>query len=150
MKSMVLGKYYRDGEVIARQGELGTCMYVIQEGKVEMLHRKGSTELSLAELEAGDFFAESGLLEQGHVLSATFRAVGDTCVLSIEKRAFLNRIHEDPSFVVKMLRKLSRRNAQLEAMLVATAVGELTPQIALDATLKQARTAAAGGGSEKA
>ncbi|MFN2189909.1 MAG: cyclic nucleotide-binding domain-containing protein, partial [Candidatus Promineifilaceae bacterium] len=29
---------YHDGEVIIRQGEVGDCMYVIQEGKVEIIH----------------------------------------------------------------------------------------------------------------
>jgi len=72
-------------------------------------------------LEAGGFFGESGLFEKESVRPATARAVGDTCVLSIEKKAFLDRIHEDPSFVIKMLRTMSRRIRELEAMLVSTA-----------------------------
>jgi CRP-like cAMP-binding protein len=37
-----LGKVYQDGEVIIRQGEAGDYMYVIQEGRVEVLVDQGS------------------------------------------------------------------------------------------------------------
>ena len=38
-----MGEVYLDGEVIIRQGDAGGCMYVIQEGQVEvvLLDRKG-------------------------------------------------------------------------------------------------------------
>ena len=36
MKGVSLGKLYQDGETIVREGEVGNCMYVIQQGKVEV------------------------------------------------------------------------------------------------------------------
>lgn len=144
MKSMILGKYYRDGDVIMRQDELGNCMYVIQEGQVELRRRKGNKEFCITLLGSGEFFGEDGLLEQDAVRTATASAVGDTCVLSIEKRAFLARIHEDPSFVVKMLRRLSRRVRDLEVTLVNVAAGEASPDSVLSAT-GSANSAQSGG-----
>jgi CRP-like cAMP-binding protein len=35
-----LGKVYQDGEAIVRQGEVGDCIYVIQEGQVEVVAEK--------------------------------------------------------------------------------------------------------------
>ena len=32
-----LGKVYGDGQVIIQQGEVGDCMYVVQDGQVEVV-----------------------------------------------------------------------------------------------------------------
>ena len=117
MKSSILGRMYLDGEVIYRQGEMGDCMYVVQEGSVELLQRKGDKEYCLAVLGAGEFFGLSALFERD-VRSATVRALGDTCVLRLEKKAFMKRAHEDASFVLTILEKLIQRIRELEAALI--------------------------------
>jgi CRP/FNR family cyclic AMP-dependent transcriptional regulator len=118
--SRYLGNIYRDGDVVCRQGELGECMYMVQEGRVEIMVRRGDKEFCLGMLEKGDFFGEATLLEQA-VRPATLRAVGDAVVLTVEKKAFLHRLHEDPSFAVKIIRKMSRRIHQLEQSLMRSA-----------------------------
>ncbi len=120
MTERMLGRQYRDGEVIVRQGELGDCMYLIQEGEVEVIQRSGDKEFCLAVLEAGDFFGEMALLEQ-EVRPATVRALGNVFVLSVEKRTFLHRMHEDASFAFRIIKKMAGRIRQLEAALVRTA-----------------------------
>jgi CRP/FNR family transcriptional regulator, cyclic AMP receptor protein len=121
MQSTVLGRWLKDGQVICRQGELGDCLYIIEKGQVELMRRDGSTEFCLRVLEAGDIWGEGGLLERDHVRTATARAIGEVCVLTIEKRMFLDRIHEDPSFALKIMRRMSRRIRELEDALVRTA-----------------------------
>lgn len=120
MQSAELGRWFKDGQVICRQGQLGDCLYIIGQGQVELIRRDGSFEFCLRVLEAGDFWGESGLLERDHVRSATARAIGDVCVLTVEKKIFLERIHEDPSFALKIMRKMSRRIRELEDALVRT------------------------------
>jgi CRP-like cAMP-binding protein len=117
MRSGVLGKMYRDGDVICRQGEMGDCMYIVEFGKVELLQRRGEDEFCLGVLDIGDFFGESALFERD-VRSATARAVGEACVLRLEKKAFMERAHEDASFVLPIMEKLIKRVRQLEAALV--------------------------------
>ena len=119
--STVLGRWYKDSEIICRQGELGDCMYFVQEGEVELMRREGSCEFCLGVLRAGDFWGEAGLLQRDHLRTATARAIGDASILSVEKRMFLSRIQEDPSFVLKVMRKMSRRIQELETALVRTA-----------------------------
>ena len=51
------------GEIIFREGDLGTEMYIISEGKVEILNRLGEDDRVLAVLEKGDFFGEMSVLE---------------------------------------------------------------------------------------
>jgi CRP-like cAMP-binding protein len=120
MASNALGRLYRDGEVIIRQGELGDCMYLILSGKVEVLQRKDEQEYSLAVLEKGDFFGEMGLFEQD-VRSATVRALGGAILLTLDKRMFLQRIHEDASFAYRILCRMARRIRELDALLVRVA-----------------------------
>jgi CRP/FNR family cyclic AMP-dependent transcriptional regulator len=118
--SNALGRLYRDGEVIVRQGELGDCMYLILEGKVEVLQRKDEQEYSLAVLEKGDFFGEMGLFDHD-VRSATVRALGGAILLTVDKRMFMQRIHEDASFAYKILRRMARRIRELDDLLIRVA-----------------------------
>ncbi len=119
MNTETLGKLFRDGEIIVRQGEMGDCMFVIQEGGVQILQRKGDKEYCLAELGEGDCFGEMALFEQ-EVRSATVRARGDVRVLTVDKRMFLRRVHEDPSLAFNILQKMSHRVRELNEALNKT------------------------------
>ena len=118
MNTGALGKLLQDGEVIVRQGEVGNCMYVIQQGQVEVLLKKGDADVCVAVLGEGDFFGEMALFDQ-EVRSATVRARGEARILTLEKRTFLRRIHEDPSLAFRMLEKMSRRVRKLNDSLNA-------------------------------
>lgn len=109
-----LGKVYQDGEVIVRQGEVGDCMYVIQEGQVEVVAERGDGELRLNVLDAGELFGEMAVVER-ETRVATVRAVGATRVLTIDRKSFLRRIHEDPSLAYRIVQTMSRRIRELDA-----------------------------------
>jgi CRP/FNR family cyclic AMP-dependent transcriptional regulator len=103
-----LGRVYQDGEAIVRQGEVGDCMYVIQEGKVEVLMEQDGNDVLLMTLEEGDFFGETAIFEH-EVRSATVRALGEVRVLTVDERTFLRRIHKDPSLAVRIVQTMSAR-----------------------------------------
>lgn len=115
-KSNALGKVYADGEVIVREGDLGDTMYVIQEGRVEVTSFASDGERQLAILEAGDFFGEMAVFEQ-EVRSATVRAFGDARILTVDRKALMRRIQEDPLMAVHLLRTMSHRIRELNAAL---------------------------------
>jgi CRP-like cAMP-binding protein len=108
MDTGALGRTYQDGEVIVRQGEVGDCMFVIQEGKVEVVAEMGDCEVRLAVREEGDFFGEMAIFERD-VRSATVRALGEVRVLTVDKKNFLRRIHEDPSLAFRLVETMSGR-----------------------------------------
>ena len=116
MTTEALGKIYHDGDVIVRQGEMGDCMFIIQDGAAEVLQRKEDKEYCLAVLSEGDCFGEMALFEK-EVRSATVRARGDVRVLTVDKRLFLRRVHEDPSLAFNILQKMSHRIRELNAAL---------------------------------
>lgn len=104
-----LGRIYRDGEVIIRQGSTGDSMYVIQGGRVEVLQNSDSAgEQHLAFLERGDFFGEMAVFEK-ETRSATVRASGEARILKIDKKTLLTRIRDDPLLAVNLLKTMSHR-----------------------------------------
>lgn len=117
MEVGALGRIYKNGEAIVRQGETGDCMYVVQTGQLEVIQEKDGNEVRLAVLVKGDIFGEMALFEK-EKRSATVRALGDTRVLTVDKKTFLRRVHEDPSFAFRILQKMSQRIRQLDAELV--------------------------------
>ena len=129
METNVLGKIFQDGETIIRQGEYGDCMYVIQEGQVEIIRELDDNRVRLAVRQRGEFFGEMAIFER-EVRSATVRALGNARVLTIDKKNFLRRIHEDPSLAYRMVQTMSRRIRELsvEVTQLRTALGEFSNQ----------------------
>jgi CRP-like cAMP-binding protein len=108
MKTGALGKMYQDGEIIIRQGDTGDCMYVVQEGRVEVVVNQNHKEVRLALRGAGEFFGEMELFDH-EVRMATVRALGGARVLTVDKRNFMRRIHEDPSLAFRLVQTMSHR-----------------------------------------
>ncbi len=111
-----LGKVYQDGEVIIREGEAGDHMYVIQEGRVEILVDQGSKQVQLGIREVGHVLGEMAIFEH-QPRSATARALGQARVLTLDKESFLRRIHEDPSLAYHIMQTMSHRIRELSAEL---------------------------------
>jgi len=107
-----LGMTFRDGEVIIRQGDTGDCMYVIQEGHVEVVVKMNEIETVLAVRNQGDFFGEMAIFNR-EIRMATVRALGEVRVLSVDKRNLMRRIHEDPSLAYRIILALSQRIREL-------------------------------------
>jgi CRP-like cAMP-binding protein len=108
MESGVLGKVYKDTEVIVKQGERGDSMYVIQEGLVEIVNETDWGEVLLALRGKGEFFGEMAIFER-EARMATVRALGEARVLTIDKKNFLRRVHEDPSLAFHLVQSMSAR-----------------------------------------
>jgi hypothetical protein len=120
-----LGKVYRRGDVIVRQGDVGECMYIIQSGHVEVVKEGGGTETRLAELGEGEFFGEMALVEQD-VRSATVRALDEVRAITVDKKIFFRKVHEDPSLAFRIMQKMSHRIRELNDSLTQQPEEEVT------------------------
>ncbi len=103
-----LGRVYKNGEAICKEGEQGEVMYVIQSGRVKIIKHAHSGELTLATLESGDIFGEMALFDK-LPRSATATALGEARVLSVDKKKLFTTISNDPTLVFKILETMSRR-----------------------------------------
>ena len=112
MNMSALGKIFQNGETIVRQGEVGDCMYVVQDGQVEVVSNFGNREVQLAILGRNEFFGEMAIFDH-EIRSATIRAVGHARILTIDHKNFLRRIHEDPSLAYRLMEVMSKRVRRL-------------------------------------
>ena len=113
MSAEGLGRIYGDGEVIVRQGDIGECMFAIQDGRVQVLRCIDGHDVPVAVLQEGDIFGEMAILQK-EVRSATVRALGEARVLTIDKKTFLRRVQEDPSLAFNLARMLCKRVRRLD------------------------------------
>jgi CRP-like cAMP-binding protein len=120
-----LGTSYEDGEIVIGQGDPADCMYVVQQGQVEVVAENQGGSVRFAVLEAGDVFGEMALFGK-EPRSATVRAIGKARILSVNKRTFLRRVHEDPSLAYGLLKKMAERIRGLdsEILLLKKRLGE--------------------------
>jgi CRP/FNR family transcriptional regulator, cyclic AMP receptor protein len=108
MTSGGLGRIYQDHEIIVRQGEVGENMFVVQEGWVEVFLERQGAEVFLRTLGKGEIIGEMGLFDRD-IRSATVRARGQARLLTVDRKTFLRRIHEDPSLAFRLVETMSRR-----------------------------------------
>jgi CRP-like cAMP-binding protein len=114
MAEGTIGTTYDDGEIIARQGEVGDCMYVIQEGQVDIVVEEDGVETVLRTAQVGEFIGEMAIFDR-EVRSATLRAAGEARLLTIDKKNFLKRINKDPSLAFRLVQSMSSRVRDLSA-----------------------------------
>ena len=105
---------YRKGTVIFKKGELGNCMYAVQNGVVGIYtNYDSSDEIKLTEIKANGFFGEMGMIAQEE-RSATAIAEEDNTTVEIIRPEDLNTLFkENPSEVDMILRHLSSRLRKL-------------------------------------
>ncbi|HLE56869.1 MAG TPA: cyclic nucleotide-binding domain-containing protein [Rhodothermia bacterium] len=116
MSARAIGRVIRAGDVLFREGDIGDCMYVIQEGEAEVIRTEDGKDTRVAVMGAGDLFGEMAIIRH-EKRSATVRALTDLTVLTIDKRTFLRRVQEDPSLAFTVLHLMSRRVYELDSEL---------------------------------
>ena len=107
-----LGKDFHDGEIIVRQGDVGDSMFVIQQGQIEVLKETDGEQTRLRVAKEGEFMGEMAIFER-EKRSATLRAMGEVRILTIDKKNFLRRVHEDPSLAFRIAQTMSSRIREL-------------------------------------
>ena len=104
------------GDIIFSEGEIGTEMFIIQSGTVELLKEIGGETRVLSTLEKGDFFGEMSVLED-LPRTASARAKTDVELVRINGATFDAMLKSNTEIAVRMLRKLSRRIREVTDML---------------------------------
>ncbi|RKZ21027.1 hypothetical protein DRQ16_04150 [bacterium] len=112
-EKMSIERKYRKGEILFREGEPPREIFLIKEGKVEII--KGDKRLAI--LDAGEFLGEMAVLD-GRPRSATARALEDTVVLTLDRDELLKKMEDDPMLgalittLIRRLREADRRLAE--------------------------------------
>ncbi|MCB1055507.1 MAG: cyclic nucleotide-binding domain-containing protein [Acidobacteria bacterium] len=110
------------GQFIFHQNDLGTEMFIVHEGKVEILQQVGDDHKRLAVMEKGDFFGEMSLLDD-MPRNAGARALTDAKLLRINGSTFVQMLRKEPEIAIRIMRKFSRRLRDSDRLL-KQALGE--------------------------
>ena len=90
MANNLMQEIYLKGQYICKEGELGSCMYIIKDGEVECL--KGDKVIRV--LKKGENFGQKALLEDG-IRSLDVKAKTDCKIYSISTEFFKNQFGEN-------------------------------------------------------
>lgn len=104
------------GEKIFSQGDLGTEMFIILEGDVDIIKTINGGSHILSSLEKGDFFGEMALLESAP-RTADAVAKNDVRVLPINGSQFDEMLRKNPEIAVRIIRKYSKRLREANELL---------------------------------
>jgi small-conductance mechanosensitive channel/CRP-like cAMP-binding protein len=116
---------YGQGETIAREGDPGASMFVLQSGTAAVTLANAAGEL--ARLHDGAFFGEMSLLT-GDRRSATVTAVTDCELLEIGVDAFRRVVMTDAASVERVAEAVSNRRAELEHHRATRAAATAEPE----------------------
>jgi small-conductance mechanosensitive channel len=108
-------RMYAPGEVIVRQGDESSELYIIERGEVTVTVRRqnGETELDLARLGPGKFFGEMALVT-GDKRQATVRAVSACELLAVGREAMQRILEKTPDLAERISAVLAERQAALD------------------------------------
>jgi CRP/FNR family transcriptional regulator, cyclic AMP receptor protein len=125
----------KSGAVLFRAGDSGDAMYIIEEGKVRICVRaKDGYEVTLTELERGDFFGEMALLE-GKPRSADARVAEDARLAVLSREHFLSFVRSNPNVGLEMLTALANRLRHTDELLRHAATRNVNVEEAAQLTL---------------
>ncbi|ONF86835.1 cyclic nucleotide-binding domain-containing protein [Leptospira santarosai] len=100
------------GDIIFRKGDIGHNLYILSEGKVEILS-KNDTEV-IATLSEGQFFGEFALVTE-EPRSATVRSVGISELYTLSKEDFLRVLNLYPGFKDAMRESLKMLRVRIDS-----------------------------------
>lgn len=105
---------YIEGQVVTHQGDLGTGLYIITKGKVDVIANQGeSNEVKIATLGEGDMFGDMALLlEQPR--SSTIVATEATECFVLHRADFKRLAMENPEVLWNMLEIMAERVTRLD------------------------------------
>ena len=116
---------YTTGEIVFAEGDAGSEMFIVQDGKVGIVKNVAGREVFLTAQGRGDFFGEMALLES-QPRTATCFALVPTTLVAIRSGELLMKLRRDPTFALEMLQQMSRRISYLEEQMAKQMEHELT------------------------
>jgi CRP-like cAMP-binding protein len=105
---------YQAGQVIFKQGQPSEKMYVVIEGKINIL--AGNFQVGL--VEEGDILGEMGVLE-GTNRSATAIAQTDCKIVPVDLRRFNFLVQNTPYFASQVLQIMAERLRRMNRLITA-------------------------------
>ena len=107
---------YGDGDVIFRQGDQGSSLFIIEDGAVEISYGEGRGRITLATLFAGQYFGELSLFD-GSPRSATATAARGSRLMRLDREDLVDFINRNPAAALRIISEMSERLRQTNELM---------------------------------
>jgi CRP-like cAMP-binding protein len=131
------GKPFAQGQVLFREGDPASAVYLLQSGRVRLLKRVRMVERSLSILRTGDLFGEGALLD-GAVRSSTAVALSEGVALVLDRPALRDIVERIPALSERILTQLVRRLRDAEDQIEVLMLRDTQSKV-ISALLKMSR-----------
>lgn len=109
-------KAIRKGELLFRQGDEGTALYIILQGRIKISVSRRADTVTLAILGQGEFFGEMALLDD-LPRSADATALDDSQLYALNRKDFISFLKNNEKAVHAILDSLSLRLRKTDNLL---------------------------------
>lgn len=96
------------GETIYTEGSWGWHLYIIAEGKIQIVKDLDGEQQEIKQLTTGQYFGEIALFDEAPRWDGAI-ALEDSTLLSLDKKRFISLISQRPHIILEICRFLSQR-----------------------------------------
>ena len=97
------------GDVIFEEGSTGRELFVVLDGRIDIVKKNGASTTVIVTLSKGEFFGEMAVID-GSARSATaVSAAPNTRVMRINHARFVYLVSQQPAFALMVMDALSKR-----------------------------------------
>jgi uncharacterized membrane protein len=107
---------YAEGDVIFRQGDEGSSLFIIDDGAVDISYGEGKTRVTLATLSTGQYFGELSLFD-GAPRSATATSSKRSRLIRLDRDDLVDFVNKNPSAAMRIISEMSERLRQTNELM---------------------------------
>jgi CRP/FNR family transcriptional regulator, cyclic AMP receptor protein len=97
------------GDIVFEEGSTGRELFVVLDGRIDIVKRDGASKTTIVTLGKGEFFGEMAVID-GSARSATaISAAPRTRVMRINHARFVYLVSQQPAFALMVMDALSKR-----------------------------------------
>jgi CRP/FNR family cyclic AMP-dependent transcriptional regulator len=100
---------YDVGDVIFEEGSTGRELYVVLDGKIDIVKITGATRTLIVTLGKGEFFGEMAVIDGSSRSATAIAAAPGTKVMRINHARFVYLVSQQPAFALMIMDALSKR-----------------------------------------
>ena len=107
---------FGENEVIFRQGDEGSSLFIIEEGAVEISYGDGKAKVLLAHLFAGQYFGELSVFD-GAPRSATATTTRRSRLVRLDRDDLVDFVNKNPAAALRIIAEMSERLRQTNELM---------------------------------
>ncbi|MGL5164629.1 MAG: Crp/Fnr family transcriptional regulator [Afipia sp.] len=100
---------YNASDVVFEEGSTGRELFVVLEGKIDIVKNSGADRTVIVTLGKGEFFGEMAVIDGSSRSATAVAAVSGTRVMRINHARFVYLVSQQPAFALMIMDALSKR-----------------------------------------